>query len=311
LDAGWYIITREADGKGRQGPSALTRGRAGATLAAMRRPRPFLLLLVLLLLPLPLLATEPLPQHAALDLAVLRAAYPGATKGLERDASGRLTLVLANGQRLPYDDGRPRTPQQALDDPDVRTMLAQVYPLGPLDEATSNPAPHFDPGRSRVQALFLALYGASEAAVRASCRSVRFDNHGAIFQKRFGAADALERVWKRLEPQLPAHPEWLAVLRPFGGTLCWRRIAGTGRLSAHSFGVAVDLNPRLPYWRGEKHLETMPQRRLAFPPEIVAAFEAEGFLWGGKWAGFDLMHFEYRPELILKARVLRGEITLP
>ena len=39
----------------------------------------------------------------------------------------------------------------------------------------------------------------------------------------------------------------------------------------------------------------------------VEAFEAEGFIWGGKWSEFDLMHFEYRPELILLARLARGE----
>ena len=32
-----------------------------------------------------------------------------------------------------------------------------------------------------------------------------------------------------------------------------------------------------------------------------------GFIWGGKWSEFDLMHFEYRPELILLARLTRGE----
>ena len=33
------------------------------------------------------------------------------------------------------------------------------------------------------------------------------------------------------------------------------------------------------------------------PQEIVDAFEAEGFIWGGRWAHYDTMHFEYRPEL--------------
>ena len=195
--------------------------------------------------------------------------------------------------------------------PDLRTMLAQVYPLGPVDEASANPRPGFDPGRSRVQGLFTALYGASEAQVRKNCARVRVDRRTLPFNTRFGAAPALERVWKRIAALLPAHPEFLPVLRPLGETLVWRVIAGTDRLSMHSFGIALDVNPKLPYWRWEKHPETMPAQCKAFPPEILAAFEAEGFIWGGKWASFDLMHFEYRPEMILKARVLAGQLSLP
>ena len=41
-----------------------------------------------------------------------------------------------------------------------------------------------------------------------------------------------------------------------------------------------------------------------YPAAIVKAFEDEGFIWGGKWHEYDLMHFEYRPELICKARIL-------
>lgn len=252
-----------------------------------------------------------LPAHARLDLAVLQRAYPGEILGLATTASGGLDLVLSGGVRLPYDDGRARTPQQALDDPDVRTMLAQVYPLGPVTEATARPARHFDPGRSRVQALFLHLYGASEEQVRAACVSVRFGGHSVLFNARHGAAAALGRVGERIAAQLPAHPEFRPVLRPLGGTLAWRTIAGTNRLSTHSFGAAIDLNPHLPYWRNEKRPERIPALVLAFPPGIVAAFEEQGFIWGGKWASFDVMHFEYRPELILKARALAGQITLP
>ncbi len=168
---------------------------------------------------------------------------------------------------------------------------------------------------ARAQALFTALYGASEAAVRANCEAVRFDGKAVAFNVRHGAAQALMRVWGRIAALLPRHPEWGAVLRPLGGTLAWRRIAGTTRLSMHSFGIALDLNPHLPYWRtfpGEEgDLEAITRRRSGFPPEILAAFEAEGFIWGGKWASFDLMHFEYRPEMLLKARVLAGQVSLP
>ena len=43
-------------------------------------------------------------------------------------------------------------------------------------------------------------------------------------------------------------------LRPFlqdlGGTFVWRKIAGTDRQSAHSYGVSLDINvKRSHYWR--------------------------------------------------------------
>lgn len=255
-----------------------------------------------------------LPAHARTDLAALQAAYPGEVLGIAEHpsgAAGALDLVLADGTRLPYDDKRERTPAQALDDPDMRTMLAQVYPLGAVTPATARPEPGFDPGRSRVQAFFARLYGATEGQVRAACVSVRFDNHAVMFNARQGAAAALERVARRIAQLQPAHPEFAAVLRPLGGTLAWRHIAGTSRLSVHSFGAAIDLNPHLAYWRWEKRPERATEQILAFPKEIVAAFEEEGFIWGGKWASFDVMHFEYRPEVILKARALAGQLTLP
>jgi len=253
---------------------------------------------------------QKLPAQAALDLRVLQAAYPGFVAGMERGPNGFWELVLADGARLVYDDGARRTQREAEESPDIRTMLAQVYPLGSVTKRMARPEPGFDPGRHRVQAFFLALYGRSEAEVREDCRTVNFDGVDALFTARHGAADALSRVWARLAPQVAAHPDWAPVLRPFGGTLCWRNIAATTRLSVHSFGAAIDLNPNLAYWLTDAHPETAPARVRAFPAEIVAAFEAEGFIWGGKWAAFDLMHFEYRPELILKARVLRGEVVL-
>jgi hypothetical protein len=33
-------------------------------------------------------------------------------------------------------------------------------------------------------------------------------------------------------------------------------------------------------------------------PSTMDAFEAEGFIWGGRWYHYDTMHFEYRPELL-------------
>jgi hypothetical protein len=79
-----------------------------------------------------------------------------------------------------------------------------------------------------------------------------------------------------------------------GGTFVWRPIAGTDRQSAHSYGVALDLDPTLgDYWRNS----SPPRWRNRVPQALVDAFEAEGFAWGGRWFHYDTMHFEWRPEL--------------
>jgi hypothetical protein len=96
--------------------------------------------------------------------------------------------------------------------------------------------------------------------------------------------------------RLPARFD--AYLLPAAGTYKCRTIEGTGRLSPHGYGIAIDIATRhADYWRWPKP----GQRgyRNAIPGEIVRVFEEHGFIWGGKWHHFDTMHFEYRPELLI------------
>jgi hypothetical protein len=58
-----------------------------------------------------------------------------------------------------------------------------------------------------------------------------------------------------------------------------------GRLSRHSFGIAVDVNTANNSFGG----------RVSMDPRIVAAFRRWGFAWGGTWARPDGMHFEWAP----------------
>lgn len=263
----------------------------------------------LLLLPVRSFSAEvPAGGEAELDAAVLCAAYPEAVLGLEYTPDQKPVLVLANGQRLVYATARDKTAEAALENPDVKDMLEQVYPLG---EAGLSPAPGFDPGRRRVTSFFKALYGQDKEAVQAGGVAVPFLGRRLLFHGAHGAAAALNRVGERLAPLVRAHRAWRPTLFPMAGTFCWRPIAGTTRLSLHSFAVAVDFNGNLPYWRTFRGGARIAAERRAFPAEVVAAFEAEGFIWGGKWASFDLMHFEYRPEMLLKARVLAGQVSLP
>ena len=229
------------------------------------------------------------------DLELLHHLYPEAVKRI--DPNG---LTLADGARLTYhDDGPAKSLEEALDHPSLEDMLAQPYPLGSV---TEEPAPGFNPGRRRVTAFFKAVYGHDAQEVRANLTPVRFLSTAVLFNSKNGAAKALEAVGADLEKLLAVHPEYRARLLPISGAFAWRAIAGTQRLSMHSFGAAIDLSAKTnAYWRWYKGTDPF-SLRTAFPADIIAAFERHGFIWGGKWAHFDIMHFEYRPELIAKAR---------
>jgi hypothetical protein len=73
----------------------------------------------------------------------------------------------------------------------------------------------------------------------------------------------------------------------------------------HSFGMTIDVNVEFSdYWRWAIKAEEDDGSRVIeyknrIPMELVAIFEEQGFIWGGKWYHFDTMHFEYRPELLM------------
>jgi hypothetical protein len=70
----------------------------------------------------------------------------------------------------------------------------------------------------------------------------------------------------------------------YAGCFAARRIAGSGSLSLHAWGLAVDVNAS----------ENPQGRRPRQDPRVVRAFEREGFAWGGRWrTAPDGMHFEW------------------
>jgi len=232
-------------------------------------------------------------------LAALAAAYPKALQALEIRSDQRLLVCLA-GQKFIYDDGITKTPEQRLDHPDIKDMFHDTYPLAsPTDRLPKD----FDPGRYRVDAFFMALYGDSEPAVAKNCVPVQFCGHVVRFNSHCGAADALRGVSADLEPMLSRKPELKPYVAKLAGTFNWRKVAGTDRLSNHSFATAIDLNvDKAAYWRWQSPAQLETLSRKNWPSEIIEAFERRGFIWGGKWWHFDTMHFEYRPEIIAYAK---------
>ncbi|NDW06116.1 M15 family metallopeptidase [Jiella pacifica] len=228
-------------------------------------------------------------------LAALQSAYPGAVAAIEPDA-----LVLADGSRIAVDDGRQKDHEEKLAAADVEDMLSQIYPIGACDDGQP-PERNFDPGRIRNDAVFRAIYGATRQAAEANL--ARVDWFGAKLP--FATAGGADAALKSVERELSAEPDLKAYLVPSAGTFNWRVVAGTKRLSAHSFGAAIDLNTKYAdywLWSGGKP-GNVPRYRNKFPKRIVDVFERHGFIWGGKWYHYDTMHFEYRPELIAIGRL--------
>lgn len=190
---------------------------------------------------------------------------------------------------LPWDDGKTKTMAQKVDAPDLEDMLSVPYPRGAIAKVDD---PETDPGRARVEALFRATYGATAAEVARALVPVRIRGRTVSFHRR--AADALRRVAERLDRL--GDPSIDRFFASMGGTFAARNIAGTERASAHSWAIAIDLDPSLgDYWRNAAGARVVWRNRV--PQAIVDAFEAEGFAWGGRWYHYDTMHFEYRPEL--------------
>lgn len=247
----------------------------------------------------PTCSTVNVPLAGAIDRLVR--AYPDFLKGAEGN-----DLVWRDGTRMPiqlYPPSRP--PAARLEQPDLAAQLARSYPPGDCALPVS---PEDDPGRVRYAPFFSRMYGERQQDVEAMVVSVPWPGRRAGTTIRVtrvnGVADRLHAVSRELAslPRKLHH----AFDNPAGGYY-WRPIAGTNRLSAHSFGIAIDINvSESHYWRnelggagGEPPGWRPARARNRIPREIVSIFERHGFIWGGKWFHYDTMHFEYRPELLL------------
>jgi hypothetical protein len=125
--------------------------------------------------------------------------------------------------------------------------------------------------------------------------------------------EELAQVEERILREAQTNPQvrqWVNSLDTLDGWN-WRSIADTQSRSFHAYGAALDLLPkslggRETYWlwaaRKNADWWTISYERRLHPPDaVIRAFEAYGFLWGGKWLFFDTMHFEYRPEILILA----------
>lgn len=161
--------------------------------------------------------------------------------------------------------------------------------------------------RDRYEPILRKMYGDTPSKVKQNLVTVYWMPH--VFGNNYplrvttvnGVDKRLRRVSAELEKLPPSYHKYLS--NP-AGAFYWRKVAGERYLSAHSFGIAIDINLKYSnYWlwdylRTGKPITELPyQNRI--PMKIVQIFEKEGFYWGGRWRFYDTMHFEYRPDLLM------------
>ena len=202
-------------------------------------------------------------------------------------------LVFSDGTKIVYDDGKDKSFIEKLDNCDIEDMFSMTY-----DVERSEPLYLNDCGRGRCEAFFKKMYGNNEAAARKNLVPVDWFGQKVPFTKVNNAAEQLGKV----ASELSKHPQ----LRKYlinASSFYWRKVRGANRQSAHSYGIAIDINTAFSdywLWANSKCSETDKIKYAnRIPIEIVKIFEKYGFIWGGRWYHSDTMHFEYRPEFLV------------
>jgi hypothetical protein len=208
-------------------------------------------------------------------------------------------VYCKNGDSFIYDDGKKKDSQELLDNPDIEDMFAYTYQRGSLSAPIER---NYDPGRIRHEGLFKAIYGSSKNEVMKNLTTVVWCPKTARQMIRISTINNIHKRVMDISKELDEHPEWKKYYSNIGGTFNWRNIAGTKRISFHSFGITMDINTKHShYWQWDCKCTDesiqIPYRNV-IPQGIVDIFEKHGFIWGGKWYHYDTMHFEYRPELV-------------
>jgi hypothetical protein len=219
-------------------------------------------------------------------LSRLVEAYPSVV-----EASGKGAVVVG-GKTLPLDRANaPRNFDERLALADLIDQVSIPYPQGcPATEPSLNE----DPGRLRDEAFFTAMYGSTQKAVAKRLTMVNWFGQKVAVTTVNGVNSQLAAVAADLSKQA----ELKKFVAPSAGTFNFRVIAGTKRLSVHSFGAAIDSNTAYSdYWRWDGAGKP-PKYRNRIPCDVAEVFERHGFIWGAKWYHYDTMHFEYRPELL-------------
>jgi hypothetical protein len=231
-------------------------------------------------------------QEIPLNISKLIKAYPNQITGFKDNI-----IIFKDNSTLIYDDFKKKTNQELIDNPDIEDQFSMDYKLGNINDA----------GRIRNQAFFKKIYGNSKTEVEKNLIEIVWCPKLVNQKIKVTSINRVDKIVEKLSEELDNHPEFKNYIQNIGGIFNWRKIAGTNRLSMHSFGMTIDINTKFSnYWQWDckcKNEDAKLSYKNKIPKKLVEIFEKHGFIWGGNWQHYDTMHFEYRPELLLNSKI--------
>ncbi len=209
-------------------------------------------------------------------------------------------ILFKDGSKMLWDDGiKDKSFQELLDKPDIEDMFFDKYNRGKVKLPIRT---NYDPGRIRNEPFFLKIYGSSDVVVKENLREIVWCPKLVGKTIKVSTLYGVDKKFEKISRALDEHPEYAPYISKIAGTFNWRKIAGTDRLSMHSFGMTMDINTSFShYWQWDcecKNEDVQLGYMNKIPQGLVDIFEKNGFIWGGKWYHYDTMHFEFRPELL-------------
>jgi hypothetical protein len=214
------------------------------------------------------------------------------------------------GRQIHFEDGR-LLDESGLDRRASCDPLFYRYPLEPLREPPVPSAEFPSPCRDMVE----SLWGSTETEIRRHAGVVTFLDHRMFVNDVLRAPlAAVERDLEAAARYDGAVADWIAGI-DITYSFSSRDISATDTPSYHAWGLAFDIVPtsyhgRHVYWRWSRALDRQGwqdiplEDRWSPPDRVVEIFERHGFVWGGKWGYFDMIHFEYRPEILVYNRLI-------
>jgi len=157
--------------------------------------------------------------------------------------------------------------------------------------------------------FFYDIYGKTQEEVQNNCEDVDIFGKILPFNKKNDASLNLKRAISEILEESNDDQElknWISLTKNIF-TYSSRKVATENRPSLHSFAIAVDFLPKKysknMYWLWSSYFTpewwNIPDsEKVHIPQKVIRIFEKYGFCWGGKWFRFDIMHFEYRPEIL-------------